>query len=181
MKNRTHLMPALVALLATAATFLAGCASPAQTSSMVAAPIAVAAKHPEPLSVRVTGGSETSAAGASKISNADFAEAIRQSVEQSGLFAKAVLADPTADYHLDVNIVRLDQPMMGFSMTVTIEATWTLSKRDNTVVWQKSVTSTHTATTGEAFAGVTRLRLATEGAAKQNIQDALGQMGKASW
>jgi hypothetical protein len=63
-------------------------------------------------------------------------------------------------------------------MTVTVEVTWTLARQsDHQIIWQKSITSTYTAKTGEAFAGVTRLRLATEGAARLNIRDAIGQMG----
>jgi hypothetical protein len=34
----------------------------------------------------------------------------------------------------------------------------------------QSIKSSHTATMGQAFAGVTRLRLAVEGAARENIQ-----------
>ena len=59
-------------------------------------------------------------------------------------------------------------------MTATIETSWTLTRlSDHAVIWQKSITTSHTAKTGEAFAGVTRLRLATEGAARDNIQDAI--------
>ena len=165
-----------VLLLATA-LFFGGCATPTQPTAMVATPIGSVTKHTQSLSINVTGGSKTSAAGASKISDTDFAEALRQSITQSGLFAKISPADQ-ADYRLDLQIVRLDQPMIGFSMTVTVEVTWTLARQsDHQIIWQKSITSTYTAKTGEAFAGVTRLRLATEGAARLNIQDAIGQMG----
>jgi hypothetical protein len=125
------------------------------------------------LSLTVTGGKETSAAGASQISNADFSAALRHAIEQSKLFARSAEAG-AGDYHLEVLLARLQQPMFGFSMTVTLEASWTLTRRsDQTIVWQKSIESTYTASTGDAFAGVKRLRLATEGAAKENIAQAL--------
>jgi ABC-type uncharacterized transport system auxiliary subunit len=163
-------------ILLSGALFLGGCATPSQPAAMVAAPLGSVTKHAQAISVTVTGGTETSAAGASKISNSDFAEAVGQSITQSGLFARTAAAN-MSDYQLDLQIVRLDQPMIGFSMTVTLEVTWKLARRnDHQIVWQKAITSTYTAKAGDAFAGVTRLRLATEGAARGNIQDAMGQM-----
>jgi len=147
---------------------------------MVATPVGPVTQHAQSVSINVTGGSATSAAGASKISDEDFAEALRQSIAQSGLFARISAANQ-ADYRLDLQIVRLEQPMIGLSMTVTIEVTWRLARQsDHQTVWQKSVTSTYTAKMGEAFAGVTRLRHATEGAARENIKDAIGQMSALS-
>jgi hypothetical protein len=67
--------------------------------------------------------------------------------------------------------------MMGFNMTVTLETNWTLSRKsDGKVVWQKAIPSTFTAKAGEAFAGVTRLRLANEGAARTNIEQAIKEI-----
>jgi hypothetical protein len=40
-------------------------------------------------------------------------------------------------------------------------------------VWTKNVASTYTASASAAFAGTTRLRLANEGAAKDNIQQVI--------
>jgi Lipopolysaccharide-assembly len=147
-------------------------------TTVLAAPVAT--KHIESLSVTVTGGSETSALGASKISNEDFAEAVKNSIAQSGLFAKIVPAGQS-DYQLEVQIVRLDQPMFGTSFTVNLEATWRLvHPEDQKVVWEKAITSSSTATMSDAFSGVTRLRLANEGAARNNIQDAIAQMSALS-
>jgi hypothetical protein len=162
-----------------AALLLCGCvtaspSSPAAMTTVAAAP--VAAKHTESLGVTVTGGSETSALGASKISNEDFAEAIKNSIGQSGLFAK-IVSTGQSDYQLDVQIVRLDQPMFGTSFTVNLEATWRLMHSgDQKLIWEKAITSSSTATFSEAFSGVTRLRLANEGAARNNIQEAIADM-----
>ncbi len=172
-----HTRPLLILLLALAGLFLGGCATPAQSNAMVPTSLGPVTKHPESLSVSVTGGSETSAAGASQISSADFAAALSQSIQQSGLFAKIIPAGQSGDYQLQVAIVRLQQPMFGFSMTATIETSWTLTRlSDHAAIWRKAITTSHTAKAGEAFAGVTRLRLATEGAARDNIQDAITQM-----
>lgn len=160
------------------ALFLGGCATASNSASMAAPPMEVANKHAGSVSVNVTGGAETSSMGASKIGNTEFADAISSSITQSGLFAKLAATGQADDYHLDVMLVRLDQPMFGFSMTVTIESNWVLTRvSDKTVVWQKAVISTYTAKAGDAFAGTTRLRLANEGAARVNIKDALTQIG----
>src|SRR5688572_17085813 len=98
-----------VALAFTALIF-GGCAAPSNSASMVASLAAPVTKHPESLAVRVSGGSETSKAGASKISDVDFADAIRASIAQSGLFTRVAGASQS-DFLLDVQIVRLQQPM----------------------------------------------------------------------
>ncbi|MBI3885567.1 MAG: hypothetical protein HY302_07540 [Opitutae bacterium] len=168
----------LLAAIATAALLLGGCASPAQSNAMVPTSLGAVTKHAESLALNVTGGSETTATTASQISSADFASALDQSIRRSGLFAKIATAGQAGDYHLEVAIVRLQQPLFGFSMTATIETNWTLTRvSDHSVVWRKAITTSHTAGAGEAFVGATRLRLATEGAARDNIQDAVAQMG----
>ncbi len=108
--------------------------------------------------------------GASQISNDSFGAAIKSSIEQSGLFAQAT-TESGSPYTLAAFIGKVDQPMMGFSMTVTMEVNYTLTKIDTgEAVWTKDISSTHTAKAGEAFAGVERLRLANEGAARENIR-----------
>jgi hypothetical protein len=144
---------------------------------MVTAVTSPVTKHSQSLSVTVSGGSETSSIGASKIADSDFSEAIKTSITQSGLFSK-IAAAGAADYDLNVQIVRLDQPMMGLAMTVTMESTWRLTRRnDQKTVWEKGIITPFTAKMGEAFVGTTRLRLANEGAARENIKDAITQMG----
>ena len=64
-------------------------------------------------------------------------------------------------------------------MTVKLDVAWSLLKRGATTpVWASVHTSEYTASAGAAFAGVTRLRLATEGAAQENIEWALGEISK---
>lgn len=169
-------------LMILAALFAGGCATPAKSTAMVAAPMLEAEnRHEGSIGLNVTGGSETTAASASQISNENFAAALRESVEKSGLFSNVLSAGEKGDYHLDVSIVRVDQPMVGFSMTVTVETTWNLSRlSDGKVLWRKGILSTYTAPFGESVVGVTRLRLANEGAARENIRNAIAQMGALS-
>lgn len=165
---------------ALAAFFLAGCATDSNSANMAATPLAPVAKHAASVSVTVTGGSATSSLDTSTIGNADFAEAIKASITKSGLFARLAADGPSADYQLEAVIVRVDQPEIGLAMTATVEVKWTLTRTSNQwVAWQKSIVSSHTTKAGEAFEGPDRLRLANEGAARGNIQDALAQIGAA--
>lgn len=167
----------LACCLVTASFLLGGCATATKSTDMVATPATAVTKHAGAVTVNVTGGSETSPMWKSMVSDTDFADAIRASIKQSGLFA-AIGAGTASDYQLDIQLVRLVQPSFGASFKVTLETSWFLkSSHDQKMIWQKSVTSSHTATMGEAFAGVTRLRLATEGAVRENIKDAIVQMG----
>jgi len=80
-------------------------------------------------------------------------------------------------YKLSAFIGKLDQPTMGFSMTVKMEVSYTLvDTQSGMTVWTKNIPSTYTAKASEAFAGTTRLRLANEGAAKDNIQQAITEI-----
>jgi hypothetical protein len=66
-------------------------------------------------------------------------------------------------------------------MTVKMEVGWTLKRAsDDKTVWQEAIRSEHTSTPGEAFAGVTRVRLATEGAVKNNIAEAMSKLATLS-
>lgn len=152
------------------ALLVAGCASPAQPTAMVATPdIGAVQKSASGLGIQVTGGQQTSSVGASQISNEDFGRALELSIGKAGLFAMVGQSNG-ARYQLNAYISRVSQPLVGFSMTVTLEVSYMLiDNQIHKTVWQKAITSEHTASPGEAFAGVTRLRLATEGAAQQNI------------
>jgi len=163
--------------VALAPFFFGSCAAPTDTSTMTAERMTFTTKHAGSVSVTVSGGSDKAALDASTIVNSDFAEAIKKSITQSGLFASVLTAGQAEQYQLAAAIVRVDQPVIGRAMTGTIEINWTLTQLSNKYVfWKKTIVSSYTATPGEAFSGVDRLRLANEGAARVNIQDALTQI-----
>jgi len=123
----------------------------------------------------VSGGKETASMGASQISDQAFAQALRDSIEKSGLFAR--VSPSGARYKLTGFIGKVDQPLIGFSLTVKMEVSYTLvDTQSGTTVWTKDIATEYTAKTGEAFAAVKRLRLANEGAARENIQQAIAAM-----
>ncbi len=109
----------------------------------------------------------------SNIADEDLKAAIESSITQNKVF-KTVVQGAAADYDLMVTIVRLDKPMFGLSFNVEMEATWVLVKQsDRSIAFKQGIKSSHTATFSDAAAGVTRLRLAVEGAAKKNIEQGL--------
>ena len=149
---------------------LSGCSTPATSKSMVVSTFSLQKVFPYSVSVNVLGGKETDAMDKSQISNEAFMQAIADSLYKSGLFSK-IIHGKNADYLLNVMIFNLAQPSFGFSFTVKMEAVWSLAHADSKkVLMRESIRSSFTATMGEAFAGVTRLRIATEGAAQENIR-----------
>jgi hypothetical protein len=149
---------------------LSGCSTPATSKSMVVSTFSLQKVFPYSVSVNVLGGKETSAMDKSQISNEAFMQAIADSLYNSGLFSE-IIHGKNADYLLNVMIFNLTQPSFGFSFTVKMEAVWSLAHADSKkVLMRESIRSSFTASAGEAFAGSTRLRIATEGAAQENIQ-----------
>lgn len=159
---------------------LAGCASPAGTKEMVSDSAQVIRTHPHSVSIRTAGGRETDSMGTPQISDKALADALAESIATSQVFSKVVQGG-AGDYVLSVFVVNLEQPMMGFSMTVNMEAGWSLTERQsNKVVWKDSIRSSYTAGVGEAFAAAARLRMATEGAARENIRAGIQELSKLS-
>jgi hypothetical protein len=174
MKTRIGNSLSVAGLLA-AIALIGGCASGSKPDAMVAQVVAPVHKSDGDVSVAVSGGKETSKMGASQISNDAFAQALRESIEKAGLFS-GVAADG-GRYRLTSFIGKVDQPMFGFSLTVKMEVSYALKDtKSGSSVWTKDIKSEYTATPGQAFAAVERLRLANEGAARENIRQALTEM-----
>lgn len=168
----------LVHIFLVVVLFCAGCASGAKPEAMITQVNMPIHRSSSDVLVVALGGRETSAMGKSQIADEDFAQALRQSIEQSGLFSQA-RRDGQAKYQLQAFIVQMNQPMFGASMTVSMEVNYNLAKTNpKEVVWQKAVTSTYTAPFSEAFVGATRLRMANEGAARKNIEQAINEMSQ---
>ena len=168
--------PIRYGMLATLILFtleLTGCAAPANRAAMTPQGVIVSKHYPHSLHVQTNGGSETSALSSSNISDADLKAAIEDAVVQSKLF-KSIVQGAGGDYELSVRVVSLSKPSFGATFTVEMETAWSLTKAaDHSVLMRKSVKSSGTATMGDALAGVTRLRLAVENAAKENISQGL--------
>ena len=165
-------------LVCAAIVYMAGCASPASNQALIVDDTSFSITHPYSVSVSAAGGGETGAMDYTNISNEDLASAIEESIIKSGLFSKVVQGDG-ADYKLSVYLVSMSKPVFGFSFTIDMEMAWSLveTKTGNAVL-RESIKSSHTATAGEAFAAVTRIRIAVEGAAEDNIRQGLRKMAE---
>lgn len=166
------------AVITVFAFILGGCASPADRSAMTPQNLTVSKHYPHSLRVQTSGGAETGAMDSSNVSDADLKAAIEDAVIQSKLF-KTILQGTNGDYELSVRLTSLSKPLFGGTFTVEMEAAWSLTKSsDRSVVMRKSVKSSGTATMSDAFAGVTRLRMAVEGATRNNITQGLNAIAE---
>jgi hypothetical protein len=175
MKKTITVAGRLLAALGIAAAIagLAGCAAPAQKENMAAESIASTKKLPYSVSVETRGGADTGALDSSNVSNADLKAALETSITKTNLF-KQVVQGRNGDYELTVTVTQLSKPLFGGAFTVTLETGWSLVKAsDKSVVMRKAVKSQHTAELSDSFVGVTRLRLALEGAVRKNIAEGL--------
>ena len=176
--SRRPLFVFLVSVLPFCALLLGGCASQSTHLGMIPDVIDTFKKHPHTVSLNVTGGKPTESIGTPQISDVEFKQALLDAMNKSQIFSRVVEGN-AGDYWLTVTLFSLEQPLFGFSFTVKMEAGWTLKRvADGVVVWQESIKSEYTATIEDAFVGATRLRLATEGAARNNISQGLSKISK---
>jgi hypothetical protein len=169
--------PLVLLLLITAILGFSGCASPTQSSAMQSEILTIKKKHSQTVEVQVGGGLPTNPMWTSQIANEDLLRAIKESILKNQLFS-SVVAIGSSEYLLNATIVNLKQPLMGFNMTVGIEIIWTLTpKGTDKPIWEKSIQTESTKGVGDAFAGIKRLRITTEAAAKENISQAIMQIG----
>jgi hypothetical protein len=121
----------------------------------------------------VSGGTETNPLWISEISNDAFRQAVRDSLSSQGLLAEQ------GNYDLMIQLIEVNQPIMGFDLTVTTHIRYVLTdKTRNTVVMDEMIITPHTATMEDAFAAIKRLRLANEGAARKNIESLLDKLSQ---
>lgn len=111
-----------------------------------------------------------------RITSEDFSQALRQSIEHSGLFAQAK-KDGQASYALHASIAKVDHQRFASEATVSLEVNYTLTRtQPEEVVWEKVMTSTYTVQRYEAFGAVSHVHLATEGAARTNIEQVIQEI-----
>ena len=165
-----------------ALSLLAGCASGANSHNMTASitPSLAAAPNSsyfQSMAIsNVTGGSETNPLLGSQVSSTEFKQALKNSLHHSKLFSVG-----PQKYTVSAEIKGLDQPIMGFDMSVTSKVHYKVVRTsDNAVVFDKLVAAKHTATVGDSVLGVERLRLANEGSIKKNIMSFIAEVSKKS-
>lgn len=175
MNSRFLLVPTLIGVLA-----LAGCAAPARVDQMVASVQPSQRVNQSPLKnsvavADVTGGKETNPMWKSNVGSAEFSEALDGSLRAAGLLAPSRQGGL---YTLTAHLENLDQPAFGgFNMTVSAFVRYTVVERKTgKTVFNRTISPPYTATMGDAVLGVTRLKLANEGAVRTNISQLIDEL-----
>jgi hypothetical protein len=151
---------------------LAACASAADPNAMaLTAPAATDKPFPVPLQhamcVRtVTGGEDTNPLWVSKVGDAGFKTALTSSLTSANLEAAA---DTDCHYPIDVNLLGLSQPALGFDMTVTSHVNYKVYDPAGQPFLLETLDTPYTAKFGDALVGVQRLKLANEGSIRESI------------
>ena len=117
----------------------------------------------------VGGGRETNPLWTSQVSDSDFATALRQS-----LATHAMLSINNGTFRVDAQMLGLDQPLAGFDLAVSSRVSYRVTEvATGTLVFQREINATYTATFSSAFVAIERLRLANEGSVRENIRQFL--------
>lgn len=158
------------------ACLLAGCSTPASREGMVPQHAASGRHFAHSINVQASGGNDTGALDSSNISDGELKAAIEEAIVRQKLFA-GVIQGNGGDYTLNVRVISLTKPLFGTTFTVELEMAWSLVRNaDRHAVLRKSIKSSGSATMGDAFAALTRLRLAVEAAARANIESGLREI-----
>ncbi len=155
-----------------AVTILVGCAQPAKMEKMVvgtedlkdyqtntALSNAIGIED-------VSGGQDTNPLWMSDVASKDFELALTESLKGVGLFSAE-----NSRYALNAKLLSVKKPFMGFNMTVHSRVHYKLTDlKTKAALFDEDIEASYTATVGDAFMGVERLRLANEGSIKENIR-----------
>ena len=175
------------ALAALILATLGACAQPASYAAMVVDAQAVdTARGPAPsyretlVVAPVRGGKETSPLWTSQVGNAEFQEALTRSLIATKLASANILINPGAAngrYRLEAALQSLQQPLMGFDLTVTATVAYKLTEiSTGAVVYESTLVTPATATMSDALIAVERLKLANEKAIRANLTKLVGDL-----
>lgn len=156
-----------------------GCSASAITHKSISPEtLVVVGKHQRTINIVASGGREFDEVSRPWVSNEEFSRAVEETILKFGVFS-GVLRGTGADYLLETGIFSIDQPYGGLDMTVKMEVAWILRRMNSgEVVWRKAIKSEVTKTVGDAFVGGTRIKMATEGAIRENISVGVSELSK---
>ena len=125
--------------------------------------------------IAVQGGSKTNPLWVSQISNEDFRKALEVSLSSQGL-----LAD-NGQFNLTVTLLEVKQPMFGLDLQVSTRVNYTIiDTNKGEIILDQIIDAVHTATFSDALVAATRLKMANEGAGKNNIKKFLERLSNLS-
>ena len=155
--------------IALIASYLQGCASGATVAGMTSVKTFGAAKNHMPAKIMVApaeGGKSTNPLWTSQVGSKSFEEALTASLQSNGL-----LASGSGAYILKPTLQKLDQQLFGLDLTVKADVLYVLTdSASEKELFHEKINSSYTATFNDAFVAIKRLRLANEGAIRENIE-----------
>jgi len=150
---------------------LGACAEPARMTAMIAVPSDTGGRSPAPsyqqaiMVTRVAGGTETNALWMSKVGDAEFKEALVQSLVANGLAATR-----EGRFVLEAVLMKLEQPYFGLDLKVTATIAYKLTDTSGGgVVYQNTLVTSGVATFSDAPIAVMRLKISNERAIRANL------------
>lgn len=159
---------------------LSGCATPARIDQMTAKKIdasKIANETPLKNSVSlkgVSGGESTNPLWVSKVGNDEFRQALEQSLKTAMLLASD---QNKSSYLLSATLISLDQPFIGLDLKVIATVEYSLEeKATGRKILSKTISTPFTATFSDAALAVERLRIANEGAVRENIERIIDEL-----
>lgn len=149
--------------------YLQGCASGASVAGMTSTKTIDSLKVRMADSITVApaaGGKATNPLWTSQVGSKEFETALKDTLANNG-----VLSSSSSKYVLHPSLIKLDQPLFGIDLKVRADVNYVLKNRaSGQELMNQTITSSHTATVGDSFVAVKRLRLANEGAIRKNIE-----------
>ena len=125
----------------------------------------------------VSGGRETDPLWTPQVSDGELREALERSLEHNGM--RAAQAD-FARYVVSARIVEFQRPALGLAMRVSpLVAYRVVDRADKDVIYGEELRTSYTVAFGESVLGAERLRLANEGAIRENIREFLNRFREA--
>ncbi len=147
---------------------VASCAFPASKQGMTVTDLKSSKKIGEKIFVKESkGGSTTLPFWTSEISDENFTFAVRESLINSQAFSE-LSSKWEDDWGLEIEILNVDQPLVGIDFTVKTQVKYTLYKKGKKA-YETTVYETGKATPTDTIFAVARLRIANEKSAKANI------------
>ena len=156
---------------------LQGCATPAPYQQMVPQnlPAAAALKGIALTIAPVTGGMETKSWDVSRIGNAEFQQALDETLRQAGA---SLSANGGNGYALSTEIV--SQNVTGsFSNTITLLVHYALKNSKGKRIWSENILSEQELSVKDSFSGSERMKRLQTSAVQSNLSSLLQKLGQA--
>jgi hypothetical protein len=157
------------------AALMSGCVPRAVHQNMVPTDVPRTTQHQSSVSIRV----ESDDVQLSTLPVQEFRAAIKSAMIASGIFRR-VESGAAGKYEIVVRVTSLDVPAaFAWDIQVRLVANWELWRSETkAAIWKDVIATKYVTTTKDAWGGLTRTKLSTEGAARENIREALEQIGR---